>query len=217
MQQLRYPFSALLGDYVRGLAGLAISLVIVITYDRANPLIFLFLGLTLLFLLYTMRTILRQTTVIAWDDRGLTMTQWRGWRWKQRLDWDGLQHLSLRYYAPRKSKKKGMGSLLGRLSGARPQADIGAADEPAGGEAETDQAGLRDGWLELNLRSATGKAHLDSALPQFAAIVRRAALAARQNGLDLDPVSEDNLAALGQLAATGDDRLAGISPGSSLG
>jgi hypothetical protein len=217
MQQLRYPFAALLGDYVRGLAGLAISLVIVITYDSANPLIFLFLGLTLLFLLYTMRTILRQTTVIAWDDRGLTMTQWRGWRWTQRLDWDGLQHLSLRYYAPRKSKKKGMGSLLGRLSGARPQAGERVAPGSAEGDGETGQAGLHDGWLELTLRSGSGKVNLDSALPQFAAIVRRAALAARQNGLDLDPVSQDNLAALDQLAAAGDDRLAGISPGSSLG
>jgi hypothetical protein len=211
MQQLRYPFSALLGDYVRGLAGLAISLVIVITYDRANPMIWLFLGLTLLFLVYTMRTVLRQTTTVAWDDRGLTMTQWRGWRWEQRLDWDRLQYLSLRYYAPRKTKKKGMGSLLGRLGGMRSQADDrGQTDQE---ESETEgAAGLGDGWLELTLRSEAGKTTLDSALPQFTAIAQRAAAAARRNGLDLDPVSQDNLTALASLASGGN-----AQPESSLG
>ncbi|MDY0882021.1 hypothetical protein ACFPL7_20745 [Dongia soli] len=209
MQQLRYPFSALVGDYVRGLAGLAISLVIVITYDRANPMIWLFLGLTLLFLVYTLRTVMRQTTTVAWDDRGMTVTQWRGWRGEQRLHWDRLQYLSLRYYAPRKTKKKGMGSLLGRLGGMRSQAD----DRGENAESETEgAAGLGDGWLELSLRSEASRFTLDSALPQFNAIAQRAAVAARRNGVDLDPVSEDNLAALHSLATA-----AQAQPQSSLG
>jgi hypothetical protein len=211
MQQLRYPFSALLGDYVRGLAGLAISLVIVVTYDRANPVIWLFLGLTLLFLVYTMRTVLRQTTTVAWDDRGLTVTQWRGWRWELRLDWDRLQDLSLRYYAPRKAKKKGMGSLLGRLGGRRPQDGNRGLAGPDQADQE-ESASLGDGWLELSLRSEAGKTTLDSALPQFTAIARRAAAAARRNGLDLDPVSQDNFAALADLSSAED-----LQPGSSLG
>lgn len=216
MQQLRYPFSALLGDYVRGLAGLAVSLVIVVTYDRANSMIWLFLGLTLLFLVYTMRTVLRQTTTVAWDDRGLTVTQWRGWRWELRLDWDRLQYLSLRYYAPRKTKKKGMGSLLGRLGGRRSQdGDRGVASpDQADQEASAAEgaAGLGDGWLELSLRSEAGKTTLDSALPQFTAIARRAGAAARRNGLDLDPVSRDNLAALADLSSAED-----LQPEASLG
>src|SRR5262245_44730956 len=113
MTRLRYPLSALLGDYVRGLAGLAICLVIVVTYDRGNWMIWPFVGLTLFFLIFTIRTALRQTTVVGLDDTGLAVSQWG--RQDRRIEWDRLRQMSLRYYAPRRAKKKGLGSLLGRI------------------------------------------------------------------------------------------------------
>ncbi|MET1028012.1 MAG: hypothetical protein ABWY00_12655 [Dongiaceae bacterium] len=202
MTRLRYPISALLGDYLRGLIGLAVSLVIVFTYDSGNRMIWLFVGLTLLFLAYTIRTALRQTTVIMLDDAGLTLSDWCGWRRERRIDWDRLRQMSLRYYAPRRAKRKGLGSVLGRFGGMRREAvQYGSRRDEAGPE---DAPLSADGWLELSLRAQGAPVTIDSALERFPVIVRRAEQAALANGIDLDPITGDNLVAFGALADQGE-------------
>lgn len=53
------------------------------------------------------------------------------------------------------------------------------------------------GWFVLNLTGEAGRMQLESPLPEFEVITARAFDAAQARGLTLDPVTEDNLAALG--------------------
>ncbi len=224
MTRLRYPFSALMGDYLRGLAGLVISLVILVTYDSGNRLIWIFVGLTLLFLAYTIRTVLRHSTVVELDETGLTLSQVG--RRARRIDWSRLDRLSLRYYASRKNKKKGFGSLLGRIglgSDSRGSDSRGPENREADGPDAAEEGRLPgDGWMELTLRAAGQPVTIDSALPQFDLLLQRADEAAKANGIELDPITSDNLAALSALYAqqsasrAGPSQPAGFS-GSSFG
>jgi hypothetical protein len=189
MKTLRYPFSALLGDYARGLLGAGICFVIVITNDWTGKVIWLFIALTLAFLAYTIWTAMKQQTVIELDDSGVTSKLFGSGR---RIDWDRLKVLSLRYYAPRRAKKKGLGSVLGRLGGR------GYDDKQA--HAEQPKSPLADGWMELVLRDQNDcKIAVDSGLQQFFALTNRAVSAARHNGIEIDPITDDNLRVLGEL------------------
>ena len=60
----------------------------------------------------------------------------------------------------------------------------------------------RDGWMQLTLRTPSRSLRVDSQIEGFETIVRRAAGAARARGLSLDPVTIENLRALG-IAAEG--------------
>jgi hypothetical protein len=53
------------------------------------------------------------------------------------------------------------------------------------------------GWFSLTLKGHDGRITLESHLPEFEPIARAAASAAFRRDLVLDPVSRDNLAALG--------------------
>jgi hypothetical protein len=58
------------------------------------------------------------------------------------------------------------------------------------------------GWMQLALRAGRRRLRLDSRIDGFAAIVTRAAIAARRRRLTLSPATANNLAALGIAAAT---------------
>ena len=191
MTTLRYPLSALFMDYALGLAGTAICLVMIITSGWTSHIIWLFIALTLCCLAYTMRTALQHRTVIGVDDNGITRTLFGSDR---RIDWDHLAGLSLRYYPRRRQqKKKGMGGVLGRLGRG------GFEDKQ---ESDRARSPLADGWMVLTLRGQSRqRVTIDSGLPQFFALTARAADAARQNAVDLDPVTDDNLRALASLPA----------------
>jgi hypothetical protein len=189
MTELRYPLSALLGDYARGLLGIAICLVIVITYDWTNRLVWLFIALTVLFLVYTMRTAIRQKTIIGVDDGGIVQTLFGSSR---RIDWNRLQSLSLRYYATKRAKKKGLGGVLGRLGRRGIDDKYSAAEQP--------RSPLADGWMELALRdNDKRRITIDSALPQFFRLTNLAVQAARRNGVEIDSITDDNLQVLANL------------------
>lgn len=191
MTTLRYPLSALFLDYALGLAGTAICLVMIITSGWPSHVIWLFIALTLCCLAYTMRTVLQHRTVIGVDDNGITRTLFGSDR---RIDWDHLTGLSLRYYARRRQqKKKGIGSVLGRLGRG------GFEDRQ---ESEQPRSPLAEGWMVLTLRNRDKqRITIDSGLPQFFALTERAANAARQNSVEFDPVTDDNLRALASLPA----------------
>jgi hypothetical protein len=191
MTSLRYPLSALFMDYVLGISGTAICLVMVITSGWSGKLTWLFILLTLCCLAYTMRTILQHKTVIAVDEGGVTRQVLGS---AKRIDWDRLQAMSLRYYARRRPKKKGFGGVLGKLSRA------GFDDKAVARDQE--RSPFADGWMVLTLRGTDGqRITLESGLPHFFALTERAAKAARQNNIELDPVSDDNLRALASLPA----------------
>lgn len=54
-----------------------------------------------------------------------------------------------------------------------------------------------DGWLQLTLRGPAGSVRVESTLDGFDALVERAAEAARRAALPLDPLTVDNLHAMG--------------------
>jgi hypothetical protein len=70
------------------------------------------------------------------------------------------------------------------------------------------------GWLQLTLRAAEGRSiRMESSLDGFDQVLRRAVDAASANGLELDPTTEANLAALG---LGGPGEAAEPAPGNAL-
>ena len=64
----------------------------------------------------------------------------------------------------------------------------------------------RGGWMQLALRAGHSKLRLDSRIEDFGKIVARAARAARQRGLPLNPSTTASLAALGLGGASWEER-----------
>jgi hypothetical protein len=107
MTELRYPLSALVWDYVRGIAGIAVCFVILVTNEWQNQLVWLFVGLTVLFAIYTMTTVAKNLTRFRVTEEGIECGAFR----KQAIRWADLAELSLRYYPTSRSRKKGWMSL----------------------------------------------------------------------------------------------------------
>jgi hypothetical protein len=161
MTEIRYPFSALIWDYVRGVLGTALGLGILFVNEWDNQLVWLFVGLTILFAIYTMATLKKQMTRFRISEEGV-----RGGWWSMRgVAWNELREISLRYYPTSRNRKRG--------------------------------------WMTLTLKSAKDRIDIDSALPGFAALARRAGHEARRKGIALDRVSSENFAALEQKSPEG--------------
>jgi hypothetical protein len=160
MNELKYPLSALLWDYVRSVGGLSFFFVILVTIDWQNTLVWLFVGLTILFVVYTMLTVAKNVAVFRVSEEGIECGAFR----RRRIRWADLSGLSLRFYPTSRSRKKG--------------------------------------WMSLVLKSAEPEARIEieSTLPGFAEIVARAAHAARENNLNVDRATADNLTAIGASA-----------------
>ena len=107
MTELRYPFSALFWDYARGIAGVVICVVILVTNEWHNQLVWLFVGLTILFAIYTMTTIAKNVARFRVSEEGIECGGFR----KQSIRWGDLSELALRYYPTSRSRKKGWMTL----------------------------------------------------------------------------------------------------------
>jgi len=55
----------------------------------------------------------------------------------------------------------------------------------------------KNGWMTLTLKSQKNRIELESTLPHFTAIVARAAYAANEARLTLDPITLENMSAIG--------------------
>ena len=107
MTELRYPFSALVWDYARGIAGIVICFVILVTNEWHNQLVWLFVGLTILFAIYTMTTIAKNAARFRVSEEGIECGGFR----RQSIRWGDLSELALRYYPTSRSRKKGWMTL----------------------------------------------------------------------------------------------------------
>jgi hypothetical protein len=107
MTELRYPFSALFWDYARGIAGIVICIVILVTTEWHNQLLWLFVGLTILFAIYTMTTVAKSVARFRVSEEGIECGGFR----KQSIRWGDLSELGLRYYPTSRSRKKGWMTL----------------------------------------------------------------------------------------------------------
>ena len=113
MTELRYPFSALVWDYARGIAGLVLCFVILITVEWQNQVLWLFVGLTVLFALYTMTTIAKHVARFRVSEEGIECGGFR----RQAIRWGDLSELALRYYPTSRSRKKGWMTLTLKAKG----------------------------------------------------------------------------------------------------
>jgi hypothetical protein len=99
----RYSLQNLLPDYLRGGAGMIIGGGGWLLAPGMLHVIVIFGGLTLLFLLFTMRTVARQYTRIEMTDDAITSGGTR----RLALHWSDLDHVKLRYYSTRRNRAGG--------------------------------------------------------------------------------------------------------------
>jgi hypothetical protein len=118
MVELRYPLASLVYDYLRGILGLGISLVIMQSIGADTPIFWVILGLAVLFLVWLANTALRHVSRIRFDEEGLTSTPWP----KKVIAWNGLEEMALRYYSTRRKRKDGWMTLT--LKSGREKIDI---------------------------------------------------------------------------------------------
>ena len=107
MVELRYPLASLVYDYMRGILGLGISVVIIQTIGLDTPIFWVILGLAVLFLVWLGNTALRHASRIRFDEEGLTSMPWP----KKVIVWNGLEEMALRYYSTKRKRKDGWMTL----------------------------------------------------------------------------------------------------------
>jgi hypothetical protein len=112
MTVYRYPMNRIMSDYFLGGSGALMSGALVALAPTSPFVLILFGGLTGLFLLFTIRTAIRQRLRIAADADGIRLTG----GWVRSLRWDEVEAVTLRYFSTRRSRKGGWMtlSLLGR-------------------------------------------------------------------------------------------------------
>lgn len=108
MTAYRYQIERLIGDYLRGACGLAGSIIAWVFLPSVVQVHILIGGLTLLFLLFTIRTAWRQAVRIEASDETLVLTSPRSIFFKQEpVAWRDLVSVKLRYYSTRRNRKNG--------------------------------------------------------------------------------------------------------------
>jgi len=107
MVELRYPLSALAFDYLRGLLGLGIAILILEAIGTDTPVFWVIVGLAVLFLVWLANTFLRHMSRIRFDQDGLTSEPWP----KKAIAWKNLDEMALRYYSTRRKRKDGWMTL----------------------------------------------------------------------------------------------------------
>jgi hypothetical protein len=109
--QYRYPPARLVGDYLRAGFGLGGAVLFWALLPPAPQIHAVFGALTLLFLLFTIRTVWRQAVRVEVSDDAIAMTPPR----RGPLAWRDIVRIDLRYYSTRRNRKDGWVTL--RLTG----------------------------------------------------------------------------------------------------
>ena len=108
MTVYRYPQRALIGDYVRSATGLGVGLGVLITVPPAPAIVAVFGGITLLFLVFGLRTVQRHLVQVAVTSDGI----WAAGLITRSVPWRALDQLTLRYYGTRRQRREGSGGFL---------------------------------------------------------------------------------------------------------
>ncbi|MHA1600801.1 MAG: hypothetical protein ACTSW2_08230 [Alphaproteobacteria bacterium] len=104
----RYPRRALMGDYVRTAVGLGVGLGVLTTVPPAPAIIAIFGSITLLFMVFGLRTLQRQLVQVAITSDGILAIGLI----TRSVPWQTLDRLTLRYYGTRRQMKEGSGGFL---------------------------------------------------------------------------------------------------------
>jgi len=107
MTEYRYPTNRILADFVLGGGGIVMSAGLMALASPSVYILAIFGALTAVFLLFTMRTVIRHRLRIAADADGLKLNGGL----VRALKWQELDGLSLRYYSTRRNRKDGWMTL----------------------------------------------------------------------------------------------------------
>jgi hypothetical protein len=110
-----YPASAMVGDYLRGAAGLAPTLFILATVSLGDVATVVLAGFAAIFGAFAIRTALRHGTGIDMDDAALRASGLR----RAVIPWAELDRVKLAYYSTRRDRKSGWMQLELRAGPAR--------------------------------------------------------------------------------------------------
>ncbi len=175
----RYPLKSVIGDYLRAAAGLIIALGLLLSGALPWFVTLLFSLLALLFGLFALRTMKRHYLEVSLEREAITthlkpvgQTSAEG-RFKNRLDWQDLKEVKLRYFGSRRAHKSEGGGGFMQLT------LTGRGSNASGGQE----------------RKTTMS--FESSLEGFSEIVRRAVDEARRLKLKVDPTTAGNLLPLG--------------------
>lgn len=130
MTVYRYPRRALIGDYVRAAAGLGVGLGVLISVPPAPAIVVVFGGITLLFLVFALRTLQRQLVQVEITSDGILAAGLIS----RSVPWRTLDRLTLRYYGSRRQQREGSGgfwqlTLRGGSTSVRLESSIEGFDE----------------------------------------------------------------------------------------
>lgn len=103
MKLARYPINALLADYGRAALGLAATGGPLLFVPPNPAMVIILGGMAGLFLIFGLRTGLRQLTTVEVSERGVRVTGLRS----TALDWTVLKGLRIRYYSTRRDRTQG--------------------------------------------------------------------------------------------------------------
>ncbi len=99
----RYPRGAVIADYARALAGMALTLIPLAFVNIGCVMVYILAGLGALFLLFGFRTVLRHLTHVEVSTGGIRIAGPAG----RAIRWRDLDDMSLRYYTTRRDKLDG--------------------------------------------------------------------------------------------------------------
>ena len=112
MRVFRYPLRSLVSDYLRALAGIAVGLAVLLAVPASAVILFIFGGVTLLFLVFGLRTVQRHLLQIAVTDAAIGAKALA----TKSLPWNRLESVKLRYYGGRRQSDSRGGSGFMQLT-----------------------------------------------------------------------------------------------------
>lgn len=108
MSRHHYPSAALMADYLRAGAGLAVLATPLLFAELAPVLFYICLILALIFLGFGLKTALRHLTVVELDENGIRTVGPMG----HALAWSDSRELLLRYFSTRRDREGGWLQLV---------------------------------------------------------------------------------------------------------
>ena len=102
-QQFAYHPSSLLGDYIRSIVGVGLTASALIFLNLATWLQIVFLTCFLLFVIFTIRTIIRQKTSYRLCNAALQQVG----IFSKNINFDDLTKFELRYFSTRRNREEG--------------------------------------------------------------------------------------------------------------
>jgi len=130
MTSYRYDTSSLAADYARSGAGVVVAGGLLIAADPLPAIGAVLAAATGLFLVYGLRTVVRQLTLLEVDEQGIRTRGPLGGLFDRAIAWDDLRDLKLSYFSTQRDRKGGWMQLRVRGDGGAIRCDSSLEDFP---------------------------------------------------------------------------------------